>query len=98
MTITAVANSKGGVGKSTTSVHLAAWLSEQGHRVLLADCDSQQSSSEWIAEACPEIEAVRYKKPDDILDNLPELAEEFDYVVADGIASEEGRRRGTAHF
>ena len=48
--IIVVANSKGGVGKSTFSVHLAAWLHEQGHRVTLADCDTQQSSSEWIRE------------------------------------------------
>ncbi|MGN6727617.1 MAG: ParA family protein [Tepidisphaeraceae bacterium] len=42
--IIVVANSKGGVGKSTVSVHLAAWLHEQGRKVTLADCDTQQSS------------------------------------------------------
>ena len=51
--IIAIANSKGGVGKSTLAVHLAAWLDEQGHRVLLADCDTQHSSSEWIRQAMP---------------------------------------------
>src|SRR6266436_513763 len=53
--IIVVANSKGGVGKSTLSVHLAAWLHEQGHSVTLADCDTQHSSSEWISEAAPEV-------------------------------------------
>ena len=57
--IIAIANSKGGVGKSTLAVHLAAWLHEQGHQVTLADCDTQHSSSEWIREAVPEIKAVR---------------------------------------
>ena len=38
-----------------SAVHLAAWLHEQGHRVTLADCDTQQSSSEWIREAVPEV-------------------------------------------
>src|SRR5437588_12930998 len=33
--IIVVANSKGGVGKSTLAVHLAAWLSKQGHRLTL---------------------------------------------------------------
>ena len=42
--IIVVANSKGGVGKSTLAVHLAAWLHEQGHSVTLADCDTQHSS------------------------------------------------------
>ena len=53
--IVTIANSKGGVGKSTLAVHLAAWLHEQGHRVVLADCDTQHSSSDWMHEAVPEI-------------------------------------------
>jgi len=85
--IIVVANSKGGVGKSTLSVHLAAWLHEQGHSVILADCDTQHSSSEWLREAAPEIKAVRLGSPDEILDTLPQLAQEADYVVADGPGS-----------
>src|SRR5580658_3646424 len=86
--IIVVANSKGGVGKSTFSVHLAAWLHEQGHRVTLADCDTQQSSSEWIREAVPEVKAVRLASPDDILNDLPLLNADTDYVVADGPGSQ----------
>ncbi|MCA9215582.1 MAG: ParA family protein [Planctomycetales bacterium] len=88
MTIIAVANSKGGVGKSTTAVHLAAWLHEQGHSVVLADCDSQHSSSEWISEACPGVRTVLMDKPGKILDELPQLGQEADYVVADGPGSQ----------
>ncbi len=88
MPIIAVANSKGGVGKSTTAVHLAAWLHEQGHRVTLADCDTQQSSSEWIREAVPQIKAVRLDNPDHILNELPHLAADTDYVVCDGPGSQ----------
>jgi len=83
-----VANSKGGVGKSTVSVHLAAWLCQQGHRVTLADCDSQQSSSEWVREAVPQVNAVRLDNPDVILNELPHLATETDYVIADGPGSQ----------
>jgi chromosome partitioning protein len=86
--IIAVANSKGGVGKSTVSVHLAAWLHQQGHRVTLADCDSQQSSSEWIREAVPMVNAVRLDNPDVILNELPHLSAEADYVIADGPGSQ----------
>jgi chromosome partitioning protein len=86
--IIAVANSKGGVGKSTLSVHLAAWLHEQGHRVILADCDTQQSSSEWIREAVPQVRAVRLDNPDVILNELPALQQETDFVVADGPGSQ----------
>jgi chromosome partitioning protein len=85
--IIVIANSKGGVGKSTLAVHLAAWLHEQGHRVTLADCDTQHSSSDWLREAVPEIKTVRLGNPDQILDELPQIAREADYVVADGPGS-----------
>jgi len=85
--IIVVANSKGGVGKSTLAVHLATWLSEQGRSVILADCDAQHSSSEWIAEPAPDIRAIKLDNPDKILDILPALAHEADFVVADGPGS-----------
>ncbi len=86
--IIVIANSKGGVGKSTLAVHLASWLHDQGHRVILADCDTQQSSSEWIREANPDIKAVRLDNPDMILNELPGLHQEADFVVADGPGSQ----------
>ena len=85
--IIAVANSKGGVGKSTLAVHLAAWLDKQGHRVTLADCDTQQSSSQWIREAAPQVKTLCMREPDTIINELPMLAQETDYVVADGPGS-----------
>jgi chromosome partitioning protein len=85
--IIVVANSKGGVGKSTLAVHLAAWLHEQGHAVTLADCDTQHSSSQWAKEAVPEVKAVQLGDANEILDRLPTLAQQCDYVVADGPGS-----------
>lgn len=86
--IIVIANSKGGVGKSTLAVHLAAWLQKQGHRVTLADCDTQQSSSEWIREANPDVKAVRLDNPDVILNELPHLSQDADFVIADGPGSQ----------
>jgi chromosome partitioning protein len=45
LSIIAVQNFKGGVGKSTVSVHLAQYLAMRGYRVCLIDCDSQGSAT-----------------------------------------------------
>jgi chromosome partitioning protein len=91
--IIAIANSKGGVGKSTLAVHLAVWLSRQGHRVTLADCDTQHSSSEWVREAAPDVKTLCLDDPNDIFNQLPLLDEEADYVVADGPGSQSDTSR-----
>jgi chromosome partitioning protein len=86
--IIVVANSKGGVGKSTVSVHLAAWLHDLGYRVTLADCDMQHSSAQWIKEAMPDVKTVCFDDPNAILNELPSLDAECDFVIADGPGSQ----------
>jgi chromosome partitioning protein len=81
-------NQKGGVSKSTTSIHFTYWLMKQGKRVLLVDADAQQSSSQWVKG----IEAVEVvcevlSTPDELLEKIPVLAEQCDYLVVDGPAS-----------
>jgi len=81
--IIAIANQKGGVGKTTVTMQLGAALSRQ-HRVLVVDVDRQQSTVWWA-------ENMRDRLPFDfagnqnpkILAGLRELRVEYDYVVVD---------------
>lgn len=84
--IIALTNSKGGVGKSTVAVHLAAWCQEQGRRTALVDADAQGASSLWLHEAEPAIPISRLQTPDELLDQVPRLGREFDVLIIDGPA------------
>ena len=87
--IIAVVNQKGGVGKTTTAVNLAAALTEQGLRVLVCDFDPQAnatsglgvdkrkikaSSYDVVINGVPAVEAIVATKYADVLPSSADLA------------------------
>jgi chromosome partitioning protein len=68
--VIALANQKGGVGKTTTAVNVAAELARRGHRVLLIDSDPQGNATTSLGVAKRELAVSTY----DVL--LGELAVE----------------------
>ena len=86
--IVSVCGQKGGVGKSTTAVALAAELLERGYKVLLVDADGEQRTvTTWRevakrkAQRAPTVVTMGASLDDD--DQLPLLATQFDHVLID---------------
>jgi chromosome partitioning protein len=77
---------KGGVGKSTLSLNVAACLHRAGHRVLLVDADPQGTCAAWAARAAelehdgPPVVAMTGAA---LRRDLPKVAEGRDVVVLD---------------
>ena len=82
MTIIAFISQKGGVGKSTLSQALAVEAKKQKVNVLLADCDSQQSTSlEW-SKLNKKINCQVFNSVKDIWS----LSNRYDLIIIDGPA------------
>jgi chromosome partitioning protein len=66
-TVVAIVNQKGGVGKSTTAINLAAYLADKGEKILVIDMDPQGNATSGLGVS-PDSEGCMY---DVLLDGRP---------------------------
>jgi chromosome partitioning protein len=83
--IIGVLNQKGGVGKTTIAVNIAAFLGKTRRRVLLVDADPQGSALAWSSARTiePIFPVVGMPKPS-LHRDLPALSRHYEVVIIDG--------------
>lgn len=83
--IIGVLNQKGGVGKTTLSVNIAAALAHSGVRVLLIDADPQGSSLDWSAarEGDPIFSVVGLPRAS-VHKEIGQVGQGYDHIIIDG--------------
>jgi chromosome partitioning protein len=89
-TIVAVLNQKGGVGKTTTTINVAAYLARHGQRVLIVDLDPQGNATSGLGHEFKESDHGTYQvmlgeaKTMDVVKSVDSVKGELHILPTDG--------------
>ncbi len=83
--IISLLNQKGGVGKTTLAIHIAAALTEKNMRIILIDADPQKSALDWSAARVGEpLFPVVGMPKENLHKEIPRIANGVDHIIIDG--------------
>lgn len=92
-----IGSQKGGCGKSTVTINIAAYLAKHNKDIVLVDADPQQSSANWVKDRdetdLPKVHCVQ--RYGDIKNTLKDLNSRYDYVIVD-VAGHDSKELRTA--
>lgn len=91
MLVIAVANTKGGCGKTTLATHLAADFARRGFATGLADLDRQKSALSWLARRpahVPAIQGINLAKDEPIPRSLDRLVVDAAAAMGKGVVKD----------
>lgn len=92
-----IGSQKGGCGKSTIAINIAAYLADAGKDVVLVDADRQQSSANWVKDrdetSLNKVHCVQ--RYDDVKTTLKDLYTRYEYIVVD-VAGHDSKELRTA--
>ncbi len=85
MTVIAISNQKGGCGKTTTAINLAASLASLGKRTLLIDLDPQAHASYGLGVRCEKIDGSMYNVLTDQSEKKKKFIEDILIPIDEGL-------------
>lgn len=92
-----IGSQKGGCGKSTIAINIAAYLAKQNRDIVLVDADPQQSSANWVKDRdetdLSKVHCVQ--RYGDIKNTLKDLNKRYEYVIVD-VAGHDSKELRTA--